>query len=500
MIDEPTRGSTTFPDQLPEYNHVRDASIRGAGVGMVALISKGILDLGSIVVLARLLTPADFGLVAMAGILLNLLRIVGDWGLIMASTQRRDMTEDQLSTLFWINVVGGGVLALLAIACAPLLVVIFDEPRLNGATLGLSLTLVAIGVGAQHEAIMRRRMRYGYLHTLGIVSQAIGLVAGVASALLGMGFWSLIMLQVVARVVRTTLLWIGTRWRPGKPRRGIDVVRFLRYGSQLVPGQLLAHVSRSFGEIIVGAAAGVTELGIYRRAHGIVMLIEEVKQPLKAMMPASLSRLQDDAQDFLRFYLHALTMWSIVACGVIGFVTAEAPAIVNLLLGDQWLSAISLIRWIAPAGLASALGAATEWMLMPLGEMKRLLALRVLRVCSIGVGVLVGWRWGVVGIAAGYGIAACVSLVIELVYTTSGRGCPIWGLVGAFARPICAATSAGCVAYFVRTDGAVAAFLLELPLYIVVFVAVHSALPGGWQVMRRASRAIRATARLHTSS
>ena len=466
-------------NQPPQYKNIRDASIRGAGVGLVTLVSKILIHMGSIAILARLLTPADFGLVAMAGILLSLLHIVGDWGLLMASTQRRHMSDSQLSTLFWINLAGGILLALLAIGSAPVLVLVFNEPRLIGATVVLSITLVAIGIGAQHEAIIRRQLHYGFLHTLGVASQIIGIATGIAAALHGMGFWSLILQQVTARIARTVLLWYRTQWKPGKPHLGADLLQFLRYGSKLVPAHLLGHLSRIFPEMMIGVSMGISGLGVYRRAFGIVMIIEEIKQPLKAMMPASLSRLQDQAPNFSRFYLNALTMWSIIACCVIGLVTAEPLAIVQLLLGEQWLAAVPLIRWLAPAGLATAVGAATEWMLLPLGHMKRLLGLRALRTCSVIAGVLLGSRWGVIGIAAGFSTSLCVSVVIELVYTTMGKRLPVSELVAVFLRPILSATVASTVVILIPANVSLVMFLLESSLYLAVFVSAHAALPGG---------------------
>ena len=483
-------GETISPDQRPEYAHVRDASIRGTGVGVAAFLAKTVLRFGSIAVLARLLTPADFGLVAMAGTLLNLFLIVADWGLLMASTQGRHVNEDQLSTLFWINVGGSLLLALLTIVLSPLLVLIFDESRIISAAVALSPILVAIGVGAQHDAIMRRRLSYGFLHMIGVMSQAAGLIVGIVLAVSGLGFWSLIWQQVVAHVAHTMLLWGGTRWRPGKPVIRVDVVQFLKYGSRLVPAQLLSHMSRNIVGIVIGAAVGATELGLYQRAYGIVMNVEQLKQPLKTMVPASLSRLQDNTEEFSRYYVLALTMWSLVGCGVIGLVTAEAPAIVTLMLGDQWLSVIPLVRWLAPAGLVSGIGVATEWMLMPLGYMKRLVALRALRLCSIVIGSLLGWRWGVVGVAAGFSIASSISLVIELFFVTAGKRVSVHSLAGAFIRPTLATISAASVVFLVSTEVSVVAFLLESLLYVVVFLIVHSALPGGWPLLRRALHAI----------
>ena len=501
MNDYPaSKGDDGRPDPGSEYRHVRDASVRGAGAGAVALVAKGVLRLGSIALLARLLTPADFGLVAMAGTVLNLFLIVADLGLLMASIQRRHVSDDELSTLFWINAGGGFVLASLTIASAPLLALIFDEPRLVGPAAALSLTLIAVGIGAQHEAIIRRRMNYGFLHTTVVISQTIGLGGALVAAVSGLGYWALILQYVVAQGVRAVLLWSGSRWRPRRPGRGVDVVPMLKYGSQLVPSHLLAHAARSFGEIVVGVGSGAADLGLFRRSYGIATLVEEVRQPLKPIVPASLSRLQDDHSEFSRFYVHAFSLSSLVGCAVIGWMTAEASVVVKLVLGDQWLAAIPLVRLLAPAGLAVALGSAIEWMLTPLGQMKRLLALRVLRVVAIVAGVLVGWRWGVPGLAAGYSVGACVSLVLELCGATARTKVSLGSLTGAVVRPILAAAGAGYVIFSIVTTVSAVTFLLELLLYVAMFLAIHAALPGGWKVTRSLFRAVRKALLLRTAT
>jgi PST family polysaccharide transporter len=453
------------------------------------------VDFASLVILARLLTPEDFGLIAMASVLLNILRIVGDGGLVMASTQQKRLLDAQISTLFWINVGAGTILAVFAIGCAPILIAIFGEPRIMGVTAALSVTILAIGIGAQHEAIIRRKLKYTVLHIADVVSQAFGLVAGVISALIGFGVWALVAYQIVARIVRTSWLWVGSGWRPGKLGRAIDVKEIVQYGGRFVPVQMLAHASRSVGEMIVGATAGVVELGLYRRAHGLLMVIEQLKQPLKAMMPASLSRLQDRSQEYILFYLNSLTMWCFVAIPAVGYVVSEAPFIVRMLLGDQWIGAVPLVRMLGGAGLATALGAATEWLLLPLAEMRKLIVLRVVRASIIVVGILAGWRWGVTGIAVGYSVAACISVVIEITIATRGKQISRSGLIMAFTRPTIAAAVASTVVLAVPDDLPVLVQVMGLLLYIVVFLVAHSLVPGGWVVTRRTLRALRAATR-----
>ena len=478
-------------DHMSDYTRVKEASIRGSGIGVFALLARIVIDLGSVVVLARLLSPADFGVVAMASTLLNFLRIIGDWGLVMASTQRPRLSDEQLSTLFWFNVVVSLILGLLAVGTAPLLVLVFGEKRIFAAAGALSVTLIGIGIGAQHEAIIRRRLSYGFLHVVSVLSQCIGLVVGIGGAFLGLGFWSLVLYQLVARLVHTALLWCGTRWVPRSPRKCVSIRQLIRYGNQLVPVLLLGHLARTVGEVIVGVTGGAAALGIFRRAHNVIMMIEQVKQPLRAVMPSSLSRLQDQEQEFSRFYLHAITLWSVVACGAIGYVAVDAALVVELVLGDQWLSAIPLVRWMAPAGLSVALSVASEWMLLPLGETKKLLIVRTVRTCSIVIGVLAGWQWGMVGIAAGYSIASCVGLMVELAVITVDRKVSVLQLMWALTRPLTAAAAAGGAVLLIPGDVSVGMFVLKLLLYSTVFLGVHTMLPGGWAVVRGLLRAAR---------
>ena len=471
------------------YQYVRDASVRGGREGVVALVGRSALRLSAMVLLARLLTPEDFGLVAMAGIVLSWFHIVADLGLHMAAVQRRQIGDEELSTLFWINVGGGILLAALTIASAPLLVRIFDEPRLAGAAAVLSLTLVGVGIGTQHEAIIRRRLNYGFLHMAGVISEVAGLGAALLAAVGGLGYWAVILHQIVTQAARVVLLWSKTGWRPRSFGRLSDVAPLLRYGSRLIPAHLLAHAARNFGEIIVGVGSGAASLGLFKRAHSIATMAEEAKLPLKSIVPASLSRLQDRTQEFSRFYIYAISLSSLAGCGIVGWVTAEAPAATRLILGDQWLAITPLIRLLAPAGIVAALGSASEWMLMPLGEMNRLLVLRMLRLTIVIVGVLVGWRWGVEGVAVGYSVASCVSLVSELVGTATRV--PTHGLTGALVRPILAAAGAGYVVFRIVTPISVGTLVLELLLYTVLFAAIHAALPGGWRFMNSLLRAIR---------
>ena len=491
----------SVPPREANYGVVKEASVRGAGVGLTTIGLQVLLQMSSVVVLSRLLTPEDFGLVGMALVLVNLLLVVGDWGLVVAAAQRKQIDHEQLSTLFWINAGGGLGLAVLTVACSPLLAHIFDEPRLVIIAMVLSVIFLAIGIGAQHEAIIRRRLRYGALHIVNVISYVIGIVVAVVGAFLGVGYWALIVQLVITRIVRTLLLWRETRWNPGRPGCGSHVGPLLKYGLQLAPSSLLLSLSKLVDVTLIGVLSGTTDLGFYRRGSNIVGVpTDYLKRSLGQMVPFSLSRLQDDSHGFSTFFLHSISVFGLASCGVVGLIGAEGAAIVTILLGDQWLAVIPLLRWLAVGGLASTIGMVTLWVLIPRGDLRKLLILRGIRLIFIVIGVFVGWKWGIVGVAAGYSLASCLSVGIELIIVTAIKGVRTMSLLGALVRPIIAASTAAIVVLFLSLESSIVTLLLESCLFFFVFLVAYAAMPGGWQVLQRAYRTMQKALRYRNAS
>ena len=428
----------------------------------------------------------------MAGILLTLFNLVGDWGLTTASTQRRSVDHHQISNLFWINTVIGLTLAGIAALLSPVMALIFDEPRLTGAGVVLSLTLVAIGLGAQHEALMNRRLRYTSLQMISVGSTAMGVAVGITAALAGAGFWSLICMHVTVQSTRTALYWIVLDWRPSRARVGIDVRPLLSFATGLVPSRILYYLSRRSGSILLGAVGGATDVGLFHQAHSVAMMpVSYLVQPLQRVVPASLSRLQDDTTAFESMFVHTLMVISMCGCGMLGFMAAEAPALIGLVLGAQWTSTIPIVRWLTLAGVASLVAVATGWVFVSLGAGNILLRVRAIRLGVSVAGVVIGWRWGAVGVAAGYSIAVTVSLLVESAYAVRRTPLSLSILTQAIWRPLLCALVSGGTVLMMRT-GTMLGVLLEAGLYSALYVGLFTLLPGGRNHIRSVRRAISA--------
>ena len=455
-------------------------------MGVSALALQSALQIGSVAILARLLTPGDFGLVAMALTFVSLLLSIADFGLVMASTQRKQISDDQLSTMFWINLAGGLVLAMLTGGLSVLFARVYNEPRLIGVALVLSCQFIAIGIGAQHEAVIRRDLKYVAFYGISAGSQVVGLSAGVLGALVGIGSWALVGQIVVAQIVRTGLLWWKSGWCPRRIFVMTSVLPMLRFGMKLTPASLLSALSRVMDLTIVGAVFGTHDLGLYQRGSRIVaMPTNYVSKALVSTVPSSLSRLQDDDDGFSRFFINSLAIYCFATFAPIGLIAAEAPSIVSMLLGPQWSDVVPLLRWLALAGLGSTIGASAAWALTPTGEVTKLLALRISRLCIVGIGVIIGLRWGTLGIAAGQAIGSCVSVSLDLLVVGAAGRVRVRRILATIMGPLCAAVAAGGVVFIIHVRMSIGMFILETVIYSIAFLVVYSIMPGGRDMLKR---------------
>ena len=208
-------------------DQLKRKSVRGGAVTLVSQGLKFVLTTGATMILARLLTPTDFGLQGMVLAITGIVGLFSDIGLSVATVQRDTITHEQTSTLFWINVVLGSALAVLVALLAPVLVNFFHEPRLLWMTIGSAATFFIGGLGVQHSALLVREMRFVALAKIQIASLIVSSAVGIGMAAFGCGYVALIGGMIAAPIITVAGLWLAVRWMPGIPRRGYG----LRFGA-----------------------------------------------------------------------------------------------------------------------------------------------------------------------------------------------------------------------------------------------------------------------------
>lgn len=442
-------------DCHPAQNHfdnpnikedLKNRSIKGGGVVIGAQICKFFIKFLSTLVLARLITPQDFGLVAMVAVITNFVAMFKDMGLSMATVQQEEITQEQVSMLFWINLaVSAGVTAL-TIAIAPFVSLFFDSPRLRWITIVLASGFLVSGVSVQHQALLVRQMRYGALAVVDILSMLVGVTLGISAAYRGMSYWSLVIIQLSTVFVMSLGLWIACSWRPGLPVRSAGVRSMLHYGSNLTGFSVLNYFTRNLDNVLIGKYWGPHQLGLYDRAYQLMLLpISQFIAPLSSIAIPVLSRLQDNPERYRRYYFGALNLLAFIMCPLMVTMAVMSNEVVTLLLGPQWSGAGLIFKSLSIAAIIQPLGSSLGWVYQSLGKTDRMMRWAMITVPIYIISFIVGLSWGANGVAIAYTICSYMLLIPGVMYAYKGTllelhnfiesiFCPV--VIGLFMYPV----------------------------------------------------------------
>ena len=398
-------------------NDLKGRSVRGGAITLSAQAIKFCLQMGSTMILARLLTPADFGLIAMVAAFTGFVGMFKDLGLSMATLQRAEITHAQVSTLFWINVAASMLLTAIAAAMAPLVAWFYGEPRLTLITIAIAGTFVFGGLSAQHTALLRRQMRFKILATIEIAALAVGIATAVTMAFLDYFHWALVGLVAATTVANCVLVWVYCEWRPGRPMRRCGVGPMLRFGGDLTGFNVINYFTRNADNILIGAAWGAGPLGIYSKAYGLLLLpLRQINAPLSSVTIPAMSRLQDDPVALSRFYCRAIRLLAYITMPLVIVMAVLANEAVHLVLGSQWHDAAPVFTVLAIFGVIQSISTTTGWVLMALGRTRRMLKWLMIGTPAILVAFAIGLPWGPFGVAVAATTCALLLVVPNMLY------------------------------------------------------------------------------------
>jgi PST family polysaccharide transporter len=419
-------------------------SARGGAITLSAQAVKFLLHLGSTAVLARLLAPTDFGLVAMVGAIVGFVGLFKDVGLSMATLQRPHITHAQVSTLFWINVAVSLMLTVVAVGIAPAVAWFYGEPRLSLIVVATASSFVFGGLAAQHTALLRRQMRFAALAGIDVVSIAVGIATGIALAWLGAGYWSLVAIGVAYAAIGMALCWLASGWRPSMPSRTSGVRTMLAYGSNLTGSSILQYINRNLDNVLIGWWWGAGPLGRYDKAYSLLMLpITQVNGPISAVAIPALCRLQNDWPRYRRYYCKAVSLMVFLGMPIVAFAYVAADKLVLLLLGPQWGDTVEIFRALAPAAFVGTFNVATGWVFVSLGFANRQLRLAAFNTVMIVAAMLVSLPYGPLGVARGFSVAVVALRLPHIMYCFWPTQLRLADLAGALATPLAASLGAG---------------------------------------------------------
>ena len=435
----------------PATDELKRKSVRGGFVVVAAQGAKVLLQTGTLVLLARLLSPEDFGLTGMAATLTGFLGLFRDAGLSAATVQRLEVTHEQISTLFWINLAVGVGLAACTVLLAPAVVRFYGDPRLYWITIVAGTAFLFNGLTAQHGALMSREMRFATQARIDLIALGLSSTAGVVMAFLGWRYWSLVGMGLVNSILTTAGVLLAVSWVPGPPRRGVGVRSMLRFGGLATCNSLLVYVAWNAQNILLGRFWGAHALGLYGRAFQLATLpVEQFSSTLGVVAVSGLSAVQDDAgrlsRSFLRGYslLVSATIPIAIACPLF------ADEIIHVLLGDKWVEVVPIFQLLAPTSLVFALANPLSWLITATGRIGRAVIITAATTPVVIVGVLLGVSHGPTGVALGYSAAMLLILVPITAWAKQGTGVNWSGLWNAARKPFFAGLLAAAVGFGVK--------------------------------------------------
>ena len=447
-------GEITGDDRHQEHfrtdhllTNIKRHTISSGAVTISAQGAKFLLNLVSTMILARLLTPRDFGLVAMVTTITGFLFVFKDAGLSIATVQRERITHAQVSNLFWVNVAVSALGSLIVAAAAPVIARFYHNPRLISVTLILSTTFIISGLSVQHQALLKRQMRFKALAFIEVSSMAIGVVVGVAMAVLGCRYWSLVGSTLSTVISGSLFTWSISRWRPTLPTRRSGIGPLLSFGAHRTAGDLLAAFAGGTDILLIGRVYGASSVGLYSRAS--VLLTRPLQQflgPINAVFVPALSRLQSQPKRYRSTFLHLYEVIALTAFFFTGLFLAVAHPLTLVLLGPQWGQAAVILGGFTVAALSIPLTNATTWLLTSQGRGRDILIAQSINSCALVLSFVAGLPYGPVGVAIAFSVS---SLVVRL---------PLWYFITGRRGPV-------------RTVDLFAVFFRHLPVWAVVFSA-----------------------------
>jgi PST family polysaccharide transporter len=387
-------------------------TIRGvlwSGAGQFAIQALGLLVS---VVLARLLSPREYGLATATSLLTGFLASLGGTGLIAVLVQRVHVTDEDLDTTFWAGLGLGGCMALLLVAAAGQAAVFFREPLIAPLLMVQAVGLVLAPLGTVHTALLLRKMDFRSLAMVDLSTVAGSGVLAIGMALSGWGVWSLVVPGLVGTCLGTVVLWQHMPWRARGGMAQGAVRALARFSLSVCAFNVLNYVRGNVDYLVLGRVLGTGPLGLYYLAYNLATLPQTRLVPVitRVLFPA-LSALQDDLPRLGMGYARAVRYVSLITFPLLTGLAILAPEFILAVIGARWVEAAPLVRILSIAGLLYSVGTTTGSVLFSRG--------RADLACWIGIAggvamtgcVLVGARYGALGVAAGVAAYATISFL-----------------------------------------------------------------------------------------
>ena len=453
--NQPSRPS---PDAELGTDHlVKDIgwrSLRGGAVTLGAQGLKVLIQLGTLVVLARLLPPAAFGLIAMVAALTALLDVVKEFGFSAVTIQKPEITHAQVTALFWLNTAAGALIALAVFLAAPALAQFYDQPDLVPVTRWLAVGFVLSGLTVQHWALLRRQMRFGAIAAIETGADVAGFAVAIAVAFAGGDYWALVAQRLVYNAVGLIASWRLCRWRPARPGPAPGVRDMVRFGGSVTGCYLAVVLARSVDQVLIGWLWGPAILGVYERATKLLMLpLNSINGPVYAVAMPGLSRLVEHEQRYRALFRQMVQKLAMLTMPIFALMAVTSDWVVQIVFGSQWSAAAPIAMFFCLAATYMPVVIAVGLAYQSQDRTREMLRATFIDCALCIMAILAGLPFGAIGVAAA---SALVGLFIRtpVAFWLATRQGPVRlsDLYGAVAPAAAAAIVAAATVWILRQE------------------------------------------------
>jgi len=385
---------------------LKTRTVRGIGWSATSQIAQLLMQILISAILARLLTPSDFGLIAMVTVFSSFVAIFADLGLTSAIIQKQEISEEALSSTFWISVGLGALLTIALAASAPLIAAFYSEPRLAPIVVFLSTTLFIASFGYVQSSLLIKKMNFKALGIINLCAIGISGPIAIFLAFYGYGVWSLAWNVVLSTSLIAVFTWIYARWAPHFTFGLQHVKGLLGFGANLTGSNFLGYFQRNADNLLIGGFLGSAPLGFYNLAYNLLLFpLNNISNVIGRVMFPALSIIQHDKQMVRESYITANRYVAAVSFPLMIWVLVTAPQLIRVVFGPKWVSAIVLVQILAIASIEQSIGNNAGWIFFSQGRTDMMFKLTIFTTSIIVLSFAVGLRWGVEGVAIAYTIA-----------------------------------------------------------------------------------------------
>lgn len=420
MTDSPRRISQAEINELllaTEHliHGIGRRTTRGGFIAIASQIVRLIVQIGTTFVLARLLVPDDFGVVALGVTAFAFITMFTEFGITTAAVQVKRLDQDTASGFLLVSLAISAIVVFAALLASPAIVWLFKDDRVPAVLIGLSLSAPIGALGSQHYAILMRNMKWVSMQSLGLSSLiAGGLAAILAAWLFDARYWALVVQSITSATISSVLAWTICPWRPSLVRDWSGVKGAVKFSLNTNASWIVSFFHRQLDSALIGWRWGSTELGYYSRAYNLLLAPHNlVSGPLSTAIIPALSRLhgEDQPAKWRTGYLDALIVVTTIGGGLTAILFGAAVPIINLVFGPGWEKTQLIFSYLVIAMLGATATQTTAWIYVSRGTTDRMLRWSLLSTPVFVASFIIGLPFGAAGVALSYALAQLLAFL-----------------------------------------------------------------------------------------